>query len=100
MRHIKSFIFIGIIFLLGYILYFIINLDLIDRSTLSYDFNDEKIVHSAIDSISKLKSLPDTLKQIIPTYSTQVEDFEAKVEKSTAGINFQIFKRRHAKQKF
>jgi hypothetical protein len=92
MRHIKSFIFIGIIFLLGYILYFIINLDLIDRSTLSYDFNDEKIVHSAIDSISKLKSLPDTLKQIIPTYSTQVEDFEAKVEKSTAGINFQIFK--------
>jgi hypothetical protein len=59
---------------------------------LAYDFNDEKIVNSAIDSLSNAGPTIDTVAPTIPIYSTQVEDFEAKVEKLAEIVHFQIFK--------
>lgn len=92
MRHIRSLLFIGIIILLLGLIYFIMNQDLRDDHKISYDFNDEKIVNSAMDSISRIKNVMDTMGQIIPIYATQVEDFEAKAEINTDYIHFQIFK--------
>jgi hypothetical protein len=68
------------------------NQDLSDNHKIAYDFNDEKIVNSAMDSISRIENLMDTIGQIIPIYATQVEDFEAKAEINTDYIHFQIFK--------
>ena len=92
MRHIRSLLFIGILSLLAYLIYFIIGKDLSDINQLAYDFNDEKIVNSAIDSISHIEHVVDTIDTIIPVYTTQVEDFEAKAEINTDFIHFQIFK--------
>ena len=92
MRHIRTFIFIGIMFLLAYLIYYIINQDLSDTDHISYDFNDEKIVNSAIDSISHIENVIDTMSIILPVYATQVEDFEAKADINTDFIHFQIFK--------
>lgn len=92
MRHIRSLLFIGIIILLLGLIYFIMNQDLRDDHKIAYDFNDEKIVNSAMDSISRIKNVMDTMGQIIPIYATQVEDFEAKAEINTDYIHFQIFK--------
>ena len=92
MRHIRTFIFIGIMFLLAYLIYYIINQDLSDTDHISYDFNDEKIVNSAIDSISHIENVMDTMSIILPVYATQVEDFEAKADINTDFIHFQIFK--------
>ena len=92
MRHIRSLLFIGILSLLAYLIYFIIGKDLSDINQLAYDFNDEKIVNSAIDSISHIENVVDTIDTIIPVYTTQVEDFEAKAEINTDFIHFQIFK--------
>jgi len=92
MRHIRSLLFIGILSLLAYLIYFIIGKDLSDINQLAYDFNDEKIVNSAIDSISHIENVVDTIDTIMPVYTTQVEDFEAKAEINTDFIHFQIFK--------
>ncbi len=92
MRHIKSFLFIGIICLLIFLIYFIINQDLTDNDKVTYDFNDEKIVNTAMDSISNLKLPLDTIEHASPVYLTQVEDFEAKAEIKNDFVNFQIFK--------
>lgn len=92
MRHIRTFLFIGIMFLLAYLIYYIINQDLSDTDHISYDFNDEKIVNSAIDSISHIENVIDTMSIILPVYATQVEDFEAKADINTDFIHFQIFK--------
>jgi len=92
MRHIRSLLFIGILSLLAYLIYFIIGKDLSDINQLAYDFNDEKIVNSAIDSISHIEHVVDTIDTIMPVYTTQVEDFEAKAEINTDFIHFQIFK--------
>lgn len=92
MRHIRSLLFIGIIILLLGLIYFIMNQDLSDDHKIAYDFNDEKIVNSAMDSISRIENVIDTIGQIIPIYATQVEDFEAKAEINTDYIHFQIFK--------
>jgi len=92
MRHIRSLLFIGILSLLAYLIYFIIGKDLSDINQLAYDFNDEKIVNSAIDSISHIEHVVDTINTTIPVYTTQVEDFEAKAEINTDFIHFQIFK--------
>ena len=92
MRHIRTFLFIGIMFLLAYLIYYIINQDLSDTDHISYDFNDEKIVNSAIDSISHIQNVIDTMSIILPVYATQVEDFEAKADINTDFIHFQIFK--------
>ena len=92
MRHIRTFLFIGIMFLLAYLIYYIINQDLSDTDHISYDFNDEKIVNSAIDSISHIENVMDTMSIILPVYATQVEDFEAKADINTDFIHFQIFK--------
>ncbi len=78
MRHIRSLLFIGILTLLAYLIYFIIGKDLSDTNNVSFDFNDEKIVNSAIDSISHIEHAIDTLSNILPVYTTQVENFEAK----------------------
>ena len=79
-------------FLLAYLIYYIINQDLSDTDHISYDFNDEKIVNSAIDSISHIENVIDTMSIILPVYATQVEDFEAKADINTDFIHFQIFK--------
>jgi hypothetical protein len=92
MRHIKSFLFIGIIFLLIYLIFFIVNQDITENDKVVYDFNDEKIVNSAMDSISNMKLTLDTIEQNAPVYLTQVEDFEAKVDFEKNFVNFQIFK--------
>ena len=92
MRHIRSLLFIGILSLLAYLIYFIIGKDLSDINQLAYDFNDEKIVNSAIDSISHIEHVIDTMNTILPVYTTQVEDFEAKADINTDFIHFQIFK--------
>ncbi len=92
MRHIKSFLFIGIICLLIFLIYFIINQDLTDNDKVTYDFNDEKIVNTAMDSISNMKLPLDTIEHASPVYLTQVEDFEAKAEIKNDFVNFQIFK--------
>ena len=92
MRHIRSLLFIGILFLLAYLIYYIIGKDLSDTNNVSFDFNDEKIVNSAIDSISHIENAIDTLSNILPVYTTQVEDFEAKADINTDFIHFQIFK--------
>ena len=92
MRHIRTFLFIGIMFLLAYLIYYIINQDLSDTDHISYDFNDEKIFNSAIDSISHIENVIDTMSIILPVYATQVEDFEAKADINTDFIHFQIFK--------
>jgi len=92
MRHIKSFLFIGIIFLLIYLIYFIVNQDITENDKVAYDFNDEIIVNSAMDSISNMKLTLDTFEQISPVYLTQVEDFEAKAVVEKDFVNFQIFK--------
>lgn len=92
MRHIRSLLFIGILTLLAYLIYFIIGKDLSDTNNVSFDFNDEKIVNSAIDSISHIEHAIDTLSNILPVYTTQVEDFEAKADINTDFIHFQIFK--------
>ena len=92
MKRTKSILFFGIICLICYLLYFIINQDLFDHNTLEYDFNDEKIVNSAIDSMSNIESVIDTLVDNIPNYNTQVDDFEAKADKISDFIHFQIFK--------
>lgn len=68
------------------------NQDLSDDNKIAYDFNDEKIVNSAMDSISNMIPEMDTIDHIIPIYSTQVEDFEAKAEIDTDCVNLQIFK--------
>jgi sporulation protein YlmC with PRC-barrel domain len=90
MRHIKSLLFIGILFLLAYLIYYIIGKDLSDTNNVSFDFNDEKIVNSAIDSISHIEHVIDTMGNILPVYATQVEDFEAKADINTDFIHFQI----------
>ena len=92
MRHIRSLLFIGILFLLAYLIYYIIGKDLSDTNNVSFDFNDEKIVNSAIDSISHIENVMDTMSIILPVYATQVEDFEAKADINTDFIHFQIFK--------
>ena len=92
MRHIRSFLFFGIISLLAYLIYYIISQDLSDTNKFSYDFNDEKIVTSAMDSISNMEPTLDTIERIFPVYLTQVEDFEAKADINTDFIHFQIFK--------
>lgn len=92
MKHIKSFLFIGIIFLLIDLIYFIVNQDITENDKVAYDFNDEKIVNSAMDSISNMKLTLDTFEKISPVYLTQVEDFEAKAEVEKDFVNFQIFK--------
>ena len=92
MRHIRSLLFIGILTLLAYLIYFIIGKDLSDTNNVSFDFNDEKIVNSAIDSISHIEHAIDTLSNILPVFTTQVEDFEAKADINTDFIHFQIFK--------
>jgi hypothetical protein len=92
MRHIRSLLFIGILSLLAYLIYYIISKDLSDTNNVSFDFNDEKIVNSAIDSISHIEHAIDTLSNILPVYTTQVEDFEAKADINTDFIHFQIFK--------
>jgi hypothetical protein len=92
MKHIKSLLFIGIICLLIYLIYFIVNQDLTDNDKVAYDFNDEKIVTSAMDSISNMEPTLDTIERIFPVYLTQVEDFEAKAEIENDFVNFQIFK--------
>jgi hypothetical protein len=92
MRHIRSLLFIGILSLLAYLIYYIIGKDLSDTNNVSFDFNDEKIVNSAIDSISHIEHAIDTLSNILPVYTTQVEDFEAKADINTDFIHFQIFK--------
>jgi hypothetical protein len=92
MRHIRSLLFIGILSLLAYLIYFIIGQDLSDSNKVAYDFNDEKIVNSAIDSISHIEKLVDKIDTIVPVYTTQVEDFEAKADIKTDFIHFQIFK--------
>ena len=92
MRHIRSLLFIGILSLLAYLNYYIIGKDLSDTNNVSFDFNDEKIVNSAIDSISHIEHAIDTLSNILPVYTTQVEDFEAKADINTDFIHFQIFK--------
>ena len=92
MKHIKSLLFIGIICLLIYLIYFIVNQDLTDNDKVAYDFNDEKIVTSAMDSISNMEPTLDTIERIFPVYLTQVEDFEAKADINTDFIHFQIFK--------
>jgi len=92
MRHIKSLLFTGILFLLAYLIYYIIAKDLSDTNNASFDFNDEKIVNSAIDSISHIEHVIDTMGNILPVYATQVEDFEAKADINTDFIHFQIFK--------
>lgn len=92
MKQIKSFLFIGIILLLFYLIYYIVNQDLIDKDKIGYDFNDEKIVNTAMDSISKMKPFLDTVERIYPIYSTQVEDFEAKAELENDFLKLKIFK--------
>jgi len=92
MRHIKSFLFIGIVSLLIFLIYFIIYQDLTDNDQVTYDFNDEKIVNIAMDSISNMKLPLDTIEHVSPIYLTQVEDFEAKAEIEKDFVNFQIFK--------
>jgi hypothetical protein len=92
MRHIRSLLFIGILSLLAYLNYYILGKDLSDTNNVSFDFNDEKIVNSAIDSISHIEHAIDTLSNILPVYTTQVEDFEAKADINTDFIHFQIFK--------
>jgi hypothetical protein len=92
MRHIKSFLFIGIVSLLIFLIYFIINQDLTDNDHVTYDFNDEKIVNTAMDSISNMKLPLDTMKHVSLVYLTQVEDFEAKADIKYDFVNFQIFK--------
>ena len=92
MKHIKSLLFIGIICLLIYLIYFIVNQDLKDNDKVAFDFNDEKIVTSAMDSISNMEPTLDTIERIFPVYLTQVEDFEAKADINTDFIHFQIFK--------
>ena len=92
MRHIRSLLFIGILSLIAYLIYFIIGEDLSDTNKVAYDFNDEKIVNSAIDSISHIEHAIDTLSNILPVFTTQVEDFEAKADINTDFIHFQIFK--------
>ena len=92
MRHIRSLLFIGILTLLAYLIYFIIGKDLSDTNNVSFDFNDEKIVNSAIDSISHIEHVIDTMSTILPVFTTQVEDFEAKADINTDFIHFQIFK--------
>ena len=92
MRHIRALLFIGILSLLAYLIYYIIGKDLSDTNNVSFDFNDEKIVNSAIDSISHIEHAIDTLSNILPLYTTQVEDFEAKADINTDFIHFQIFK--------
>ena len=92
MRHIKSFLFIGIVCLLIFLIYFIINQDLTDNDQVTYDFNDEKIVNTAMDSISNMKLPLDTMEHVSLVYLTQVEDFEAKAEIKYDFVNFQIFK--------
>jgi len=92
MRHIRSLLFIGILSLIAYLIYFIIGEDLSDTNKVAYDFNDEKIVNSAIDSISHIEHVIDTMSTILPVYATQVEDFEAKADVNTDFIHFQIFK--------
>ena len=92
MRHIRSLLFIGILTLLAYLIYFIIGKDLSDTNNVSFDFNDEKIVNSAIDSISHIEHVIDTMSTILPVFTTQVEDFEAKADLNTDFIHFQIFK--------
>ena len=92
MRHIRSLLFIGILSLLAYLIYYIIGKDLSDTNNVSFDINDEKIVNSAIDSISHIENVMDTMSIILPVYATQVEDFEAKADINTDFIHFQIFK--------
>ena len=92
MRHIRSLLFIGILSLIAYLIYFIIGEDLSDTNKVAYDFNDEKIVNSAIDSISHIEHVIDTMSTILPVYATQVEDFEAKADVNKDFIHFQIFK--------
>ena len=92
MRHIRSLLFIGILSLLAYLIYYIIGKDLSDTNNVSFDFNDEKIVNSAIDSISHIEHAIDTLSNILPVYTTQVEDFEAKADVNKDFIHFQRFK--------
>lgn len=92
MKHLRSFLFIGIIFLLVGLIYFVTNQDLIDNNKTAYDLNDKNIVNSAMDSISRIENVIDTIGEIIPIFSTQVEDFEAKADINSNGINLQIFK--------
>ncbi|NQW76588.1 MAG: hypothetical protein HQ448_07270, partial [Cytophagales bacterium] len=77
---------------MAYLIYFIIGEDLSDTNKVAYDFNDEKIVNSAIDSISHIEHVIDTMSTILPVYTTQVEDFEAKADVNKDFIHFQIFK--------
>lgn len=92
MKHLRSFLFIGIIFLLLGLIYFVSNQDLIDNNKTAYDLNDENIVNSAMDSISRIENVLDPIGEITPIFSTQVEDFEAKAEMNFDVINLQIFK--------
>ena len=92
MRYYRSLLFIGIISILAYLIYFIIGQDLSDSNKVAYDFNDEKVVNSAIDSISHIEKFVDKIDTIVPLYTTQVEDFEAKADINTDFIHFQIFK--------
>jgi len=91
MKQLKSLFFGCIIFLLSYLIYFIMSQDL-NENNIIYDVNDQKIVNSAIDSITHSENVVDTLDKILPAYSTQVEDFEAKAEMNTDYIVLQIFK--------
>jgi len=91
MKQLKSLFFGCIIFLLSYLIYFIMSQDL-NENNIIYDVNDQKIVNSAIDSITHSENVVDTLVEILPAYSTQVEDFEAKAEINSDYIVLQIFK--------
>ena len=92
MKQFKSLLFFGIIMLILSLIYFVTNQDLSDDHKMEYDLNDEKIVNSSMDSISGIENMPDTLGEIIPIYSTEVEDFEAKAEIKADFIHFQIVK--------
>jgi len=91
MKQLNSLFFGCIIFLLSYLIYFIMSQDL-NENNIIYDVNDQKIVNSAIDSITHSENVVDTLVEILPAYSTQVEDFEAKAEINSDYIVLQIFK--------
>ena len=92
MKRLKSLLFIGIILLLVYLIYFIVNQDLTDNNQVVHDFNDEKIVNAAIDSISNVKPTLDTIEKISPVFLTSVEDFEARAAIEPGFVNLQILK--------
>ena len=91
MKHLKSILFLAIICLIALLIYLIMNQDFSDNES-SYDINDEKIVYSAIDSISRNENVMDSLIDIDPVFSTQVEDFEARAEINSGFVQFKIRK--------